>query len=569
VSIINLKEMKNKERRLITAALPYVNNVPHAGNIVGSHLPADIFARYCRLKGYETLFIGGTDEHGTPIILEAEKAGISEKELCDHFYKIHKQVYDWLNISYDNFSRTSNQIHHQTTQDFFKKIYKKGWIIEKEMLLPFCRGCKRYLADRYIEGTCPFCGCNRARGDQCEACGRVLDPIELRAPRCAICQSDDIEFRKTRHLFLNLTKFSSKLEKWINSNHLWRSQVKALALGWIKEGLKPRSITRDLEWGVKVPLKGYEDKVFYVWFEAPIGYISSTKEILKDDWQKYWQDPDCKIYHFVGKDNISFHAIFWPASLMAHGGFNLPHNVVGLQYLNFEGKKISKSKKWGVFCGNLKESGIESDYWRFYLSHLIPETSDSNFKWSEFQDRINNDLVANFSNLVYRTSSIVYSSLSAKAARPDVRDLSLLDKRLIEAIEKKTLSVGDLIERVELRKALKEIFSLASEANKYFDYNSPWKLVKEDKKKAEKVLYLCLDVSKTLAVLISPYLPESAEKIFKQLGLNGKANKRGTWDLAGKWGSEPFFKIKKPKMLFTKIEKEQIEKAKLISSKID
>ncbi|MBS3134738.1 methionine--tRNA ligase [Candidatus Woesearchaeota archaeon] len=338
-----------KERRLVTAALPYVNNIPHLGNIVGSHLPADIFARYCRLNKYDTIFIGGTDEHGTPIEVAAIKNNTTPQKLADFYYKKHKEIYDWFNFSYDNFSRTSKEIHHKTTQEFLKKVYANGYIKKGELEIPYCKNCNIYLADRYIEGICPVCSYQNARGDQCEKCGKILDPIDLHKPRCVICNKDNIIFRKVKHLFLDLTKLSKRLEKWINTNKVWRQQVKSIALAWIKEGLKPRCITRNLKWGIKVPFKGYEELVYYVWAEAAIGYISSTKEWNKNKWEDYWKGKNSKIYHFIGKDNIPFHTILFPAELIAHGGYNLPYNVVGLQYLNYEGGKFSKSKQHGVF----------------------------------------------------------------------------------------------------------------------------------------------------------------------------------------------------------------------------
>ena len=552
------------EKRLITAALPYTNNVPHVGHIVGSHLPADIFARFCRLKGYDTLFIGGTDEHGTPSEIAAEKMGISPKELCDRFYKVHKAIYDWFNFSYDNFSRTSKKIHHQTTKDFFKKIYEKGYILKRKMKLPFCLSCQRFLADRYIEGVCPFCGYENARGDQCEKCGRVLDPIELKKPRCAICHSQKIEFREVEHLFLDLRKLSGKLASWIQSNRHWRSPVRSLALGWIKEGLKPRCITRDLKWGIKVPLEGFTKKRFYVWFEAPIGYISSTKEKFSD-WKDYWTNPKAKIYHFVGKDNIIFHTIFWPGSLMAHGEFNLPYNVVGLQYLNYEGGKISKSKNWGVFCENLPEAALSPDYWRFYLTLLIPETADTDFKWEEFKERINGDLIGNFANFVHRTLSIIKNSFGGKI-KANLKDLSSLDKELILEIRKSALRVDELLEKIELREALKEILALSAKGNKYFDYKAPWHQIKANKRKAQNTLILCFNLCKTLAILIYPYLPETSEKIWKQLNLKGQVKNKENWQKRGEVNLNTC-QIGKPKILFEKLGDEKIEKIKAITTK--
>lgn len=557
--------MQNKEKRLITAALPYVNNVPHCGNIVGSHLPADIFSRFCRLKGYDTLFIGGTDEHGTPIIIAAQKRGMSPQELSDYFYKIHKEIYDWFNFKYDNFSRTSREVHHQTSQEFFLKIYKAGYILEKELKLPFCLSCQRFLPDRYIEGICPHCSYESARGDQCENCGRVLDPIELKEPRCATCGSQDIEFRKTKHLFLDLRKLSDKLKSWIESNKHWRKQVSSLALGWIEEGLKPRCITRDLKWGVQVPLKKYQDKRLYVWLEAPVGYVSSTKEKF-DNWQDYWQNPESKIYHFVGKDNIVFHTIFWPGTVMAQGEFNLPHNVVGLQFLNYEGGKFSKSQGRGVFCENLPKAGLAADYWRFYLSFVIPETGDTDFKWEEFKERVNGDLIGNLANFIHRTLSMVEQYFGGEIKEQELNNLVSLDKEFVEKIKKGASRVDELLEKVELREALKEILALSAEGNKYVDYKAPWKEIKKDKKRVAKTLILCFNLCKTLAILINPYLPETSEKIWQQLNLKTEVSNEGNWQKAGKIDIKSC-QISKPEILFEKLEDKKIEELKTITSK--
>lgn len=552
--------------KIVTAALPYVNNFPHLGHIVGSHLPADIFARFCRLKGYETIFVGGTDEHGTPSEIAALERNISPRQLCNYFYKVHKEIYRWFNIGYDNFSRTSRRIHHKTTQEFFKLVYQKGYIFEKEMVLPYCLSCERFLPDRYIVGKCPFCGSAEARGDQCEKCGKLLDPNQLKEFSCAICKKGNIEFRKSKHLFLDLSKLEKELKEWIEGKKHWRHQVRNAALGWIKEGLKPRSITRDLRWGIKVPLRGYKDKVFYVWFEAPIGYISATREYLPNKWKKYWRGPKSQIYHFVGKDNIPFHTIFWPASLMAHGGFNLPYNVVGLQYLNYEGQKFSKRRGWGVFCENLPRAGLNSDYWRFYLSFLIPETSDTDFKWEEFKDKINGELIGNFSNFFHRNLSIVYKSFNKEIKRQSFKNLSRLDKELIEETKKAVSKIDDLMEKIELRGALKEILNLSSKGNRYFDHKTVWKLIKENRREAEKTLLICLSLCKILTVLIQPFLPETAKKAWKQLGLKGKVSEKGNFKKTKEFTIKSF-EIEKPEILFEKLDNKKIELLKKITTK--
>ncbi len=530
-----------KERRLVTAALPYTNNVPHIGNIVGSHLPADIFARYCRLKGYDTLFIGGTDEHGSATEIAAQKYGITPKQLCDFFYKIHKKIYKWFNISYDNFSRTSRKIHHDLTKQFIRKIYENGYFKEEKIKLPYCKNCKRQLPDRFIEGTCPYCGYEKARGDQCENCGKLLDPIKLKNPRCSICGSKEIEFRDEKHLFFDLEKLSPKIEKWVKKQKTWREHVKKIALSWIKEGLKPRCITRDLKWGVKVPIKGYENKVIYCWFDAPIGYISSTKELGVKQWKKYWKERGAKIYHFIGKDNIPFHTIFFPAILLAEGSYNLPYNVVGLQYLNYERTKFSKSKGIGVFCENLPTAGLGADYWRFYLSFVIPETKDTEFLWSDFKDRINSELVGNFGNFINRTLKFIWNKFKGEIPKVKIKD-----QKFVEHVKKKIKKIFELYEKVELRKALEEILKLSDFGNKYFQKREPWKT--NDK----ETIYLCANLCKILALLIQPFIPDSSKKILRMLNSNGRDfSSIYKFDLKGK--------IRKPKILFNKLDDKTIK----------
>ena len=346
------------EKILVTAALPYINNLPHLGHIVGSHLPADIFARYCRSKGMDVMFVGGSDDNGTPAVLAAKELGVDIETFERKTYEIHKKIYDWFEISYDNFSRTSRPVHHATTIEFFNKIKENGFISEKTMDSFYCEQDERFLPDRYVKGNCPSCGYDEAFGDQCEKCGSFLE--DLLDPKCTLCGKPPV-IKQSNHLFLDLDKVSENLESWLESKKLsWAPQVVNQALSWIKSGLKPRCITRDLEHGIKVPVKGYEDKVFYVWFDAPIGYISATKESTPE-WESYWKNRDSKIFHFLGKDNIPFHTIFWPGMLIANGEFNMPYKVVGLQYLNYGGKKFSKSKKRGVFCEGLMESKLDPE----------------------------------------------------------------------------------------------------------------------------------------------------------------------------------------------------------------
>ncbi len=539
-----------KEKRLITAALPYVNNIPHLGNIAGSHLPADIFVRYCRLIGHDAIFIGGSDEHGTPIEVAAIKNNTTPKKLADFYYKKHKEIYNWFKISYDNFSRTSNEIHHKTVREFFDKVNKNGYIKEDYLEVAYCKNDKISLADRYIEGTCPYCGFEHARGDQCDRCAKILDPIQLKNPRCVICNKNDIIFKRVKHIFLDLTKLSKKLEIWVKNNKVLRPQVKSIALAWIKDGLKPRCISRNLRWGIKIPFKGFEDLVFYVWAEAAIGYISATKEFDIKKWVDYWKKKNSKIYHFVGKDNIPFHTILFPAELIANGDYNLPYNVVGLQYLNYEGSKFSKSRGYGIFCENLLGVDLDVDYWRFYLSLLIPETGDTEFTWKDFQERINKELVGNFGNFINRNLSFVYNKFDGKIPKVNIKD-----KNFVNEIKKQINDIIQLYEKVELRQTLNKILKLSDLGNQYFQKKEPWKT--NDK----ETLFICVNLCKDLALLVQPFIPDSSLKILKMLNSDEKDfSKLGKFNLNGK--------INKPYLLFSKLEDKKIEELKNATSKV-
>jgi methionyl-tRNA synthetase len=544
-----------KKRVLVLCALPYTNAVPHVGNIVGSHLPADIFARYCRLKGYETLFIGGADENGTPTEVAALELKVTPRRLTDVFYAVHKRIYDWFEISYDNFSRTSLPVHHRTTQDFFLKIYEKGFISSGKLLVPYCENDKLFLADRYVQGTCPVCGYEFARGDQCENCATLLEPTQLINPKCKVDGSTPV-FRESDNLFLELDKVEGQLGSWISSNTHWRKQVTSVALAWIKEGLRKRSITRDLKWGVPVPLAGYEEKIFYVWFDAPIGYISSTKEWAErsgkpDGWKPFWLDPSTVIYNFLGKDNIPFHTIFWPGMLMAHGGLNLPHEVVGLQYCNYEGDKISKSRNWGIFCERVVESGLDPDIWRYYLTYLIPETKDTEFKWEEFENRVNNELVANIGNFVHRTLTFASNFLGGVVEQtPLGEEETELQYKVLAEAEK----ADQALREVRLRDAMRSILQVSTLGNEYFQRTQPWVLIKQDPERCRQVIYSCVSICRVLAILLAPYLPSSSKRILAFLKQPGEAT----------WESIPMplgrVEISKPEILFRKLEKAEIDR---------
>lgn len=541
-----------KEKRLITAALPYINNVPHLGHIVGSHLPADIFARYCRLKDYDVLFVGGTDEHGSTTEISALKVGKDIETFSKKLYEEHKKVYSWFNISYDNFSRTTSEIHYKTVQDFFTKVYTNGYVKKGKMKVFYSAKDKIFLPDRYIKGECPKCGYEEANGDQCEKCTSVLDSFQLKNPRSTI-GGDKVEIREVEHLFLDLSKLSPKLKKWLESKTDWRNQVTSIALGWIKEGLKDRCITRDLKHGVPVPLKGFEDKVFYVWFDAPIGYISFTKEISKK-WKEFWTG---KIYNFLGKDNIPFHTIFWPGMIIAEEEFALPERVIGLQYLNYEGGKFSKSKKRGVFCEKLPECGIPVDIWRAYLTQLIPETNDTEFKWKEFKERINSDLIGNFGNFVNRIFTFAQTKFGGEVNKP--KSFNTDQKNFMNEVKKDLVEIDKLFEEGEIRKTYAKVLELSSKGNKFLDANQPWKVIIEDKDEAEKTIFICLDLIKKLSILMHPFIPTSTEKIWDQLKLGPFLWKDLTIE-------EKKYKIDHVERLFSNLDEDMIDKAKLITS---
>ena len=550
------------ERVLVLCALPYTNAVPHVGNLVGSHLPADVFARYCRLRGYETLFVGATDENGTPTEVAALEFGITPKELTDTLYRVHKDIYDWFGISYDTFTRTSTPIHHRTTQEFFLEIYKKGFVSEGELRLPFCEKDGIFLPDRYVQGTCPVCGYDFARGDQCERCSTLLDPVQLVNPRCKIDGSVPV-WRDSRQLFLELGKVQGELENWIRSKKEWKEQVTSLALGWLKEGLKKRSITRDLRWGVPVPLKDYADKVFYVWFDAPIGYISATKEWAEsrgkpDYWKKFWLDEGTKIYNFLGKDNIPFHTIFWPGMLFAHGGLNLPYDVVGLQFCNYEGDKISKSRNWGIFCESVPDVGLDVDIWRYYLISIIPETKDTEFKWEDFKSKVNNELVANIGNFIHRTTTFAWNNFRGEVS---LRKRSKDEDDLLARVAAQAAEAQALLDEVRLRDALTRILSITDLGNEFFQRKQPWRLVKENKEECEQIIHTCLTICEDVAVLLQPFLPQSSEKILAALG-----SRSSSFASLGK--AHKSIRLKgKPEIPFKKLEDAQVDRAKSLATK--
>lgn len=513
-SVEKKKKSENRKKHLITSALPYVNNEPHLGNLL-QVLSADVYARYSRLAGYETFYVCGTDEYGTATEIKALDMKMSPYDLCTKFHDVHKKIYSWFNISFDHFGRTSCPEHIVMTQEIFDNLDKNGFIEEGEITQYYCHHCKMYLADRYIVGECPKCG-SEAKGDQCDNCGTLLDPSELINPRCSRCGNPPEEMQ-SKHLFINLPKALPTLEKWEKTASVkgeWANNAVAITEGWIKAGLKPRCITRDLKWGIPVNKKGYENKVFYVWFDAPIAYISLTSTALPDSWKEWWQNPDnVELYQFIGKDNIPFHTVIFPISLLASGqNWTMLHHISSTEYLNYENGKFSKSRNVGVFGLDCEKTGIPADMWRFYLFYNRPEKGDYNFMWDDFEKKINGELVGNLSNLINRT--LVFISKYMDGEVPTTG----LDSGFISEIRKREEHITHLMDKVKEKDALHVILELSDEGNKYFQDNEPWKTVKTDMKACKKTLGTLAMLVRDLAIMIMPYMPSSGEKILSFLG---------------------------------------------------
>jgi methionyl-tRNA synthetase len=547
------------KRRLITSALPYVNNEPHLGNLI-QVLSADAFARFCRMRGLETLYVCGTDEYGTATENKAAEEGVTAKELCDRYHAVHSDIYSWFNISFDKFGRTSTAIQTEVVQDIFLKLEKAGFICERTIEQFFCPKCERFLADRYIRGICPVCGSAEARGDQCEACGKLLDPVDLKEPQCSACGSAP-SLQKTNHLYIDLPAIKEKLEEWIKTASVkgfWANNAVQMTQSWIRDGLKERAITRDLKWGIPVPKPGFENKVFYVWFDAPIGYISITGLLgeEKGNWREFvsywWKSPDeVELFQFIGKDNIPFHTVIFPSSLLGSGdNWTMLHHMSSSEYLNYENGKFSKSRGVGVFGTDAKETGIPADVWRFYIFYNRPEKSDAMFTWSDFKEKVNGELIGNLGNLVNRTLSFVTRYFDGII--PDGKS----DPVFWEEVVKYENAIAGKLDRAELREAFREIFELSSFANKYFQDNEPWRLRNDDPEKAKSVIRDLTYIVRDFSVLIEPYMPSAAAKIASFFGLKHGSNL--DWNSLGK--AEGIGEIKiVSEMLFTKLEDELID----------
>ena len=558
--------MKN-EKRLITAALTYVNNIPHVGHIVGCHLPADIFARFCRSYGYDTTFVGGSDMHGTPSLVTAQELNLDVEELTTKLHEVHDKIYKKLNISYDIYSNTHTKTHEKITTDFFLELYKNGYINEGETEMFYCEKDNMFLPDRFVVGTCPKCGYDNANGDQCEKCDSLFSLNELKDAKCKVCGSP-AKLKKSKHIFLNLSKGTEDLDKWIETKKdIWRPHVYAEAKKWVNEGLKDRCISRDITWGFPIPLKGYENKVFYVWFDAPIGYISITKELSDQKYKDLWLNKDAKIYNFVGKDNIQFHTVFFPTMLLENKQYNLAHNVVGLNFLNFEGKKFSKSKKIGVFCNALLDDNaeIDIDALRAYLTTIIPENRDTDYKWEDYKNNCNSELVGKFGNLFNRSLNMIKNYFGG-TLDVDLNDLELneLDQEVVDAIKTMPQKIADSFEKAELREAYKLIMNYASVGNGYLEKSAPWSLMKQEKvDEAKKVLYLCLNLCASLCIVASPIIPTKVKELWaNQVGLEGDPTADDTWHKAQEFNIKKGHTIKGVQPIFERVDQEKLDKIK-------
>lgn len=561
-----------KEKRLITAALTYVNNIPHVGHIVGCHLPADIFARFCRSYGYDTTFVGGSDMHGTPSLVTAQELGLPVEELTSKLHEVHNQIYKKLNISYDIYSNTHTKTHEEITTNFFLELYKNGYISEGETEMFYCEKDKMFLPDRFVTGTCPRCGYENANGDQCEKCDSLFSLNELKNAKCKICGEPAV-LKKSKHIFLNLSKGTEKLDKWIETKKdVWRPHVYAEAKKWVNEGLKDRCISRDITWGFPIPLEGYENKVFYVWFDAPIGYISITKELSEKLYNDLWQNKDAKIYNFVGKDNIQFHTVFFPTMLLENGKYNLAHNVVGLNFLNYEGQKFSKSKRIGVFCNAVLEDNaeIDIDALRAYLTTIIPENRDTDYKWEDFKNNCNSELVGKYGNLFNRTLNMVKNYFNGTLDYTlDESSFNDLDKDVYNAIKEMPNKIAESFEKAELREAYKLIMSYATIGNGYLEKSAPWSLVKQEKlEEAKKVLFLSLNLCASLCIVASPIIPTKVKELWtNQIGLDGDPTACDMWKNATQLNIKKDHTIKGVSPIFERIDADKLAKIKEIMSK--
>ncbi|MEX0785984.1 MAG: methionine--tRNA ligase [Dehalococcoidia bacterium] len=545
------------ETIFIGVAWPYANSPLHQGQMVGSFLPADVFARYHRLRGDRVLMVSGSDQHGTPVTVRAEQEGRSPQEIVDTFHKSFVQSLAWMGITMDTYTTTGTQNHRETVQSIFTKLHGQGDIYKDTMTLLYCPNDDRYLPDRYVEGTCPNCGYEQARGDECEQCSRALDAIELINPRCKLCGTTPVP-RESEHFFLRLSAYSDRLRDWVSKQGHWRKHVANFTLGVLNEGLRDRAITRDLEWGIPLPIDELgPGKSIYVWFENVVGYLSASKEWAQqrgepDAWRDFWQDPDCRSYYFLGKDNIFFHTLSWPVEIMAYGAadrapLNLPYDVPANHYNNFAGQKASSSRATAVFIPDII-GRYDPDAFRYYLCATMPETADSDFTWQDFVARNNNELVATWGNLVNRALTLTYRNFDGKV--PDAGELDDLSRALLDRTENVLGEVAEQLSGCHFRPALSAAMGLAQEANRFLDETAPWKALPDDRPSAARSLYAILCVINGLKVALWPFVPFSCERLHGDLGYGTAITEHG-WTLVR---PEPGQALREPKPLFSKLE---------------
>jgi len=533
--------------------------VPHLGNIIGSVLSADVVARYYRLKGNEVAFVSGSDEHGTPIEVEAVRLGIPPKQLTDQYHELVTDLFKKWGISFNNYTRTENAVHQEFVQNLFLKIYKNGYIFAQETELPYCPKCNRFLPDRFVEGRCPHCGYEGARGDQCEACGRLLEPTKLIQPHCTICQSSPI-IKKTTHWYFDMPSFTQQLLEYVENNKQLPDNARNFSLNLLKEGLKPRAVTRDNKWGIPAPFPGAEDKTVYVWVEAVLGYVSATIEYFKNrgeepKWREYWFNEDSKTLYFVGKDNIPFHTLILPSLLLASKeGYNLPWNVVSTEFLLFEGQKFSKSRRIGVWIDEALQL-FPVDYWRYTLLSIRPEAKDTNFTWKIFIEKVNSDLNDTLGNFIHRTLTFVNQHFNNTV--PETTTLDEHDKRTLQLVGKRVEKIAQLLEESKLQAALRVTVGLSHLGNKYLNKKEPWNTIKTNPQAAANTLYVAVQIVKALAITIEPFIPFTSEALWSLLNLPGNVHEQ-LWDEATK-PIPPGHKINKAKPIFHKIEASEEE----------
>ena len=546
--------MTNFKRTTVTSALPYANGPVHIGHLAGVYIPADIYVRYLRLKGEEVLFIGGSDEHGVPITIKAKKEGVSPQDIVDRYHGIIKKSFEEFGITFDIYSRTTSATHRQVASDIFKTINEKGGFVEKTSEQYYDETAQQFLADRYITGKCPHCGNENAYGDQCEACGTSLSPNDLINPKSAISGAVPVK-RETKHWYLPLDQHEAWLRQWILEEHKeWKPNVYGQCKSWLDMGLQPRAVSRDLDWGIPVPVEGADGKVLYVWFDAPIGYISNTKELLPDSWEKWWKDPETRLLHFIGKDNIVFHCIVFPAVLKAEGSYILPDNVPANEFLNLEGDKISTSRNWAVWLHEyLEEFPGKQDVLRYVLTANAPETKDNDFTWKDFQARNNNELVAIFGNFINRALVLTQKYYDGKV--PALGEITDYDKQTLEEFVNVKAEVEKLLNNFRFRDAQKEAMTLARIGNKYLADTEPWKVAKTDMDRVATIMHLSLQIAANLAIAFEPFLPFTSAKLRTMLGMSAF-----NW---GDLGSIELLhtgaQLGTPELLFEKIEDETMD----------